>query len=179
MIRIWTGKKSDFLLAMLYFILYGTGIHILVSIKRAMKYDENVMIAITNPGSLLFSIGLLFFVMSPIGLYFRKIPKKLILNYDDRQMEIHKKRRKLIYDLNRVRYAKRETKFFFILEIHATFDTSRGGEIEKMATSIIVPNWGLSWNRKVMNELIEEFKKLEIQEIQKVSNTPISEYFYN
>lgn len=97
----------------------------------------------------------------------------------NRKLEIQKKGRNLKYDMDRIRFYKRNTTFFYILEIHATFESSRNGKFEKLATSIIVPNWGLSWNRTKMNEIVNELKAMKIEEIKNRPHIPISEYFYN
>jgi translation initiation factor 2 alpha subunit (eIF-2alpha) len=117
--------------------------------------------------------------MSPVWVYFRKVPKILKIDSSSKKLEIQKKRKTLKYNMDKIRFYKRKTKLFFILEIHATFESSRNGQFEKLATTIIVPNWGLSWNRKKMEEIVNEFKALDIEEINSRPNIPIYEYFYN
>jgi len=179
MIKTWKGKWSDLILVLVYFMLYSVGIHVLSSVRLAIRHNVPIMEQIKDPSNVFLSFALLFFFMSPVWVYFRKVPKKLIIDYTNSELFIHKKRRVLKYNMDKIRYAKRVTTFFYILEIHATFETSRNGEIEKLASSIIVPNWGLSWNKKTMNEIVKELDDLKVQEILDRPKLPISEYFYN
>lgn len=179
MIKTWKGKPIDFLLAFIYFILYSCVVTIQVAIKHSIKYDTDVILAIKNPNNYLFSFCFLFFFMSPVWVYFRKVPKLLKIDVANRKMEIHKRKRTLKYNLDKIRFYQRKTIFFFILEIHATFESSRNGEFEKLATSIIVPNWGMSWNKRKMEEIVEEFRTLDIEEIKNRPLLKLSEYFYN
>ncbi len=179
MIKTWKGKPTDLLLTLVYFILYGSGIHILVAIKHAVKHHKPIIHAITDPSSIILSFFLLFFVLSPVWVYFRKVPRLLKLDPINQKLEIQKRRKTLRYNTDKIRFYKRITKFFYILEIHATFHSSRNGEFEKMATSIIVPNWGLSWNKKKMDEIVQELKAMQVEEITSRPHIPIHEYFYN
>jgi len=179
MIKIWKGKSSDLLLVLLYFVLYSIGIHIIVTIRHSIKHDENIIESIKDPMNFLFTFGLLFFFMSPVWVYFRKVPKILKIDLQNKKLEIHKKRKTLKYNMDKIRFYKRPTSFFYILEIHATFESSRNRQFEKLATSIIVPNWGLSWNKTKMEEIVNEFRSLNIEEIKNRPQIPISEYFYN
>lgn len=81
--------------------------------------------------------------------------------------------------MDKIRFYKRVTSLFYILEIHATFESSRNEQFERLATSIIVPNWGLSWNKTKMEEIVTEFKNMNIEEIKNRPQLPIYEYFYN
>lgn len=179
MMKIWKGKSTDLYLAVLYFVLYSIGIHVIVAIRHSIKYDSDILHAIKNPLNFLLTFGLLFFFMSPVWVYFRKVPKMLRIDVNNQKLEIQKRSKTLNYNMDKIRYYKRNTTFFYILEIHATFETSRNGQIEKLATSIIVPNWGLSWNKNTMNEIINEFNNMNIEEIKNRPQVPIHEYFYN
>lgn len=179
MIKTWKGKSTDLFLATLYFILYAIVLHVLVTIKKSVKRDENIIEAIKNPGGFLLTFILLLVFMSPIWVYFRKVPKLLKIDSNEGKLVIQKKRKTLNYNLDKIRFYKRETTFLYILEIHATFESRKNGTFEKMATSIVVPNWGLSWNKKKMNEITQALTELKIEEIINKPNTSISEYFYN
>lgn len=179
MIKIWKGNSSDLLLVLLYFALYASGIHVLVTIRHSIKYHEDIIESLKDPFNFLSTICLVFFFMSPVWVYFRKVPKMLKIDPSSKKMEIQKKRKILKYNMDKIRFYKRPTRLFYILEIHATFESSRNGEFEKLATSIIVPNWGLSWNRIKMDEIVNELKTLNVEEIKSRPNIPISEYFYN
>jgi hypothetical protein len=179
MIKIWKGKSSDLLLVLLYFVLYTIGIHIIAAIRHSIKYDESIVESIKNPVNFLFTFGLLFFFMSPVWVYFRKVPKMLKIDLQNKMLVIHKKRKILQYNMDKIRFYKRVTSLFYILEIHATFESSRNEQFERLATSIIVPNWGLSWNKTKMEEIVTEFKDMNIEEIKNRPQLPIYEYFYN
>lgn len=179
MTKTWKGKRTDFLLILLYSLIQGIVIHILVSLRESMRvrHHQDFGEAFTNPGTFFISFIILLVVVSPVGIYFRKVPKQLLLDLTNRRLEIKKRRKKLGYNLDYIRFYQRQTLFFSILEIHATFETTRNGSVEKLATVIIVPNWGLSWNKKVLSEIVLELKQAQIPEIKNRPAIPISEYF--
>lgn len=177
--KTWKGKSSDVYLVVLYFSLYTLVIHILVAIRHSLRYNEDILRSIQDPFNFLFTFGLLFFFMSPVWIYFRKVPKSLTISSIERRLEIKKKNRILNYNMDKIRFYKRKTTFFYILEIHATFESSRRAPFEKLATSIIVPNWGLSWNRTKMEEIIEELKEMKVPEIEFRPYVSINEYLFN
>ena len=133
MIKIWKGKSSDLLLVLLYFALYASGIHILVTIKYSIKHHENIVESIKDPFNFLLTICLAFFFMSPVWVYFRKVPKILKIDSSTKKLEIQKKRKTLKYNMDKIRFYKRPTRLFYILEIHATFESPRNGEFEKIS----------------------------------------------
>ncbi|WP_300665236.1 hypothetical protein [Fluviicola sp.] len=150
MTKTWQGKRTDFLLILLYsLVTFFIGIIILL-------------------------VG-----VSPVWIYFRKVPKKLQLDLTNRKLEIKKRRKTLCYNMDYIRFYQRQTIFFFIFEIHATFETARNGSVEKLATVLIVPNWGLSWNKKVMTEIIHELKQAGVPEIKNRKAIPLSDYFHD
>lgn len=179
MTKTWQGKRTDFLLMFLYSLMQGVMIHTLISFGRSLKikYPQEFSEAFTDPATFFISMIFLLVVVSPIGIYFRKVPKKIQLDLTNRKLEIKKRRKTLRYNIDSIRFYQRQTLFFFILEIHATFETTRNGPVEKLATVIIVPNWGLSWNKKVMTEIIHELKQADVPEM-KTRNSPLlSDYF--
>lgn len=179
MTKTWKGKRTDFLLILLYSLVQGIIIHTFISWRQSIyiKHTQEFGEAFTNPGTLFISIITLLVIVSPVWIYFRKVPKQLLLDLTNRRLEIRKRRKKLGYNLDYIRFYQRQTIFFSILEIHATFETARNGSVEKLATVIIVPNWGLSWNKKVLSEIVLELKQAQIPEIKNRPAIPISEYF--
>lgn len=176
---MWKGKKVDLILVMIYFTVYAFGIHSLVTLKDAIENDVDFSKAIFDPFNILLAVFILMLCMSPAWVYFRKVPKMMTIDTFHRTLEIRKRKRTLKYNTDFIRFYQRQTTFFYILEIHATFDTRSKGKIEKMATSIIVPNWGLSWNKRVMIEVIDAFKSMDIEEINYRKHQSLSDYFYN
>lgn len=181
MTKSWQGKRTDFLVVLLYLLGQGVLIHVLVAFRQSLRvrHQQDFDEALTNPGTFVITIILLLVFVSPIGIYFKKVPRKLVLNLTDRKLELEKHGKTLRYNMDYIRFCQRSTTFFFILEIHATFQTSRNGPLEKLATVIIVPNWGLSWNKKVMTEIVREFKDAGIPEIFERKPISISDYFRN
>lgn len=179
MIKIWKGKSTDLLLVLLYFVIYASVIHIMGTIRHSIKYHKDIIESLKDPLNYLISLSLVFFFMSPVWVYYRKVPKILKIDSSTKKMEIQKRKKTLYYNMDKIRFFKRTTRLFYIIEIHATFESSRNGQIEKLATSIIVPNRGLSWNRKKMDEIVTEFKALNVEEIKSRPTIPISDYFYN
>lgn len=178
-IHTWKSKPSDLLLTIVYFVLYGVVIHCLTSVKQAIKYDRDIYTELKNPGYLLFSVIIVFFFMSPVWVYFRKVPKQMKLDLNTRKLEIRKRNRTLRYNMDKIRFYKRNMRFFTILEIHATFQLSNNKSVEKMATSVVVPNRGLSWNKKKMEEIAEVFRSNDIEEIANRPAVSVYDYFYN
>ncbi len=181
MTKTWQGKRTDFLLILLYSLVQGLIIHILVSWRQSIqiKYPQEFGEAFSNPGTFLITVVFLLFMTTPVWIYFRKVPKKFQLDLANRRLEIKKRRKTLGYNLDYIRFYKRQVVFFYILEIHATFQTARNGSVEKLATVIIVPNWGLSWNKKVMTEIVHELKLAGVPEIKTRKAIPLSDYFYD
>lgn len=177
--QTWKGKRTDLVLVLLYFMLYGFLVHLITTFRHAVKYHEDFSHAVGNPLNILLTCCLVFFFMSPVWVYFRKVPKSLMLDPENHRLEIKKRRKTYGYNTNKIRYYERNTPFFFILEIHATFPSSKGGEFERLANTIIVPNWGLSWNRKKMIAIVDALKAAQIPEIKTRTYIPISEYFYD
>lgn len=181
MTKIWKGKRTDFLLILLYSLVQGVIIHLLISFRQSLRirHPQEFNEALTNPGTFFMTLIILLIVVSPVGIYFRKVPKKLQLDLANRKLEIKKRKKTLRYEMDYIRFYQRQTMFFSILEIHATFQTARNGSVEKLATVIIVPNWGLSWNKKVLKEVVHELILADVPEIKTRKSIPLSEYFQN
>lgn len=179
MIKTWKGKSTDVLLVILYFLIYGIGFHIMLVLRQKRKHQSDFNFTLDNPFQYLLTFFLLFIFMSPTMVYFSKVPKMLEIDSLKRKLVLHKRSKKLGYNIDKIRYYKRETSIFFILEIHATFEVPQKAPFEKLATTIIVPNWGLSWNRKKMLEIVAELKALNVEEVKNRPQISISDYFYN
>ncbi|TNE52839.1 MAG: hypothetical protein EP338_13705 [Bacteroidetes bacterium] len=177
--KTWTGRKIDLLISLFYFLIYACMIHIMTSISRVIEDGKDLTEELSSPGNYLLSILLVFVFMSPIWVYFRKVPKRLSLNREQNKLEIEKRNRQLRYDLDRIKFHQRQTLLFSILEIHAKFSTPRLGEIEKMATSIVVPRWGLSWNQKTLRNIARELKASGVVELQNLPKKPVVSYWYD
>lgn len=179
MTTTWKGKKTDHLLSLLYLILYCLGVHVIIAFKQAVNQQTEFSLALRSPGNFFLTLIIVFIFMSPVWVYYRKVPKSLSIESDNRKLIVHKRRKTLRYDMDRIRFYKRLYPFFYILEIHATFQSSRRESFEKMACSIIVPNWGLSWNKRKMEEIVGTLKEQNIEEIKSRPYVPFSEYIYN
>lgn len=175
----WKGKPSDIVLVVIYFILYSIVLHIGFSINQSFKKGVDFMETALDPMEYLLMFGIMIVFMSPVGVYFSKVPKSLMFDTLNKKMEVRKRSKTLKYNTDKIRFFKRETQFFFILEIHATFINRKNEEFEKLATTIIVPNWGLSWNRKKMEEIISVFRNEGVGEIKFRPDTSLIDYFYN
>jgi hypothetical protein len=121
----WKGSKIDLLLFFLYFLIYITVIHTISTFRSSVKKSIPFSEALLNPTSFFLTFVLFLVFLSPFGIYFRKIPKKVILDESNRQLEIHKKGKKLVYNIDKIRFCQRNFKFFYVLEIHASFESSQ------------------------------------------------------
>ena len=117
--------------------------------------------------------------MSPIGVYFRKVPKSLQIDTTNKRLEIEKRNKKFGFNTDKIRFSRKITSLFYILEIHATVESTRNRSFEKRITTIIVPNWGLSWNKNKMEEIVDVMHNMNIEEFQNKSRVHISHYFYD
>jgi hypothetical protein len=117
--------------------------------------------------------------MSPIGVYFRKVPKSLKIDTTNKRLEIEKRNKKFGFNTDKIRFSRKRTSLFYILEIHATVESTRNHSFEKHITTIIVPTWGLSWNIKKMNEIVCVMKAMNIEEFENTKRMHISHYFFD
>lgn len=179
MILTWKGRKTDLLLVLIYFSMYSMGIHFVNSLNQSLKGRVDFSEALRNPGNILLSLVIVFFFMSPVWIYYKKVPRTIRIDLPNRRLSIEKRRKTLRYDMDRIRFYQRNYPFFQILEIHATFESSRRGSFEKMACSIVVPKWGLSWNKRKLEEVGRALHKEGVEEIKTRPEVPFWEYLYN
>ncbi len=94
-------------------------------------------------------------------------------------MEIAKRKRTLRYDLERTRFCVFRKPLFVILEIHLSFENSRGQMIEKLGTSIVAPKWGLSINERTIKDVSERLRAMGVEEIKDRRAKSLYEYLYD
>lgn len=189
MVKVWKGRITDRILSIFYllglsliFCLCLTLSFFSFKTRRRLNLPEFSVKAFTE---LLFS-PVIFFVFNGLFILicgwfwfacFKHIPKKVIIDSDNKLLIIQKQNRSLRYNLDRIRFYKRESKFYYLIEIHASFDFLRQGETEKLATCIITPNFGFSWKKRKMEEITSELINQGVKEIPLRPYTPIYEYF--
>ncbi|MGV3632703.1 MAG: hypothetical protein ACO1O6_15975 [Bacteroidota bacterium] len=163
MAKTWKGKKTDFLLVMLYFLIFVLVAHIGSSIRTALKHHENILDAVLSFPHFLIVLGIFILLFSPVLIYFKKIPRSFTIDVSSNKLSIDKRRKKS-YNLNldAISYFQHTFPFYSILEIYAEFDGSRGQIINKRVYTLVVPNFGLSWNRKVINEIEKTLKEANV-----------------
>ncbi|MCR9173472.1 MAG: hypothetical protein NXI10_13305 [bacterium] len=107
------------------------------------------------------------------------MPKSIAIDSENNRLIINKRGKSLKYNLDKTRFYRTKKGIFYILEIHATFYSKRIGEFEKMATSIVVPTKGLSWNRAKLDDISEILIQMNVEEIKSRPAIPLSKYLYN
>ncbi len=147
--------------------------------RQSIKHGKDFVQEILNTSSFIFMLVLFFVIMSPIGVYFRKVPKSLKIDTTNKRLEIEKRNKKFGFNTDKIRFSRKRTSLFYILEIHATVESTRNHSFEKHITTIIVPTWGLSWNIKKMNEIVCVMKAMNIEEFENTKRMHISHYFFD
>ncbi|WP_341904732.1 hypothetical protein [Fluviicola taffensis] len=179
--REWNRKRVDLIILLIYIILFSMAMHIAGSFNR--KHHDQTPIAdkLMNPFHYLMSLVLTLIFLSPFSFYFKKVPKRLAIDAESGKLQIKKRSstKPLNFDLNRITYYSESTKFFCILEIYSEVTTSRGITMNKRFTSIVVPAFGFSWNRKVIKEITEYLKELHVQVEENPQKRTIWEHIYN
>ena len=168
MVKEWKGRKSDIFVAYGIYLLFVLFVHVATSIKHSLKHDEDLVDNILSIWRFLGVSFLLSLFMSPLWIYLRKVPKSISIDFDTRKLSITRKRRKksATLDLDQIRYAYHAASLFSVIEIHASFTSSRGHKLEKILSTIMVPNKGMSWNQQVLKEIAGTLDEL---------NVPVSE----
>ncbi|WP_341901835.1 hypothetical protein [Fluviicola taffensis] len=65
-----------------------------------------------------------------------------------------------------------------MIELQRSFRSSRGHVLQKRLSSIIDPNNGLSWDKKVLKEIVETLDELKVSE-NNASPRGFWEYIYD
>jgi hypothetical protein len=130
----------------------------------AQKYDEPLTGRLYSPGHFIAVFLLLSLFMSPLWVYFRKVPKLITIDGINRNFHLQRKRKSSVYDLtlDQISFASMYKPLYAVLEIYGTFQSSRGHTLEKRIATIIVPNKGMSWNAKVLKEIDTELSDLNV-----------------
>ena len=175
----WKRKPIDFLLVFIYLILYVVLARILGVFKAYAKRGIPLAETLKDPSGYVFTFIACLVVMSPAGVYFRKVPASLRIDPAEKSMEIAKRKKTLHYDLERTRFCIFRKPLFMILEIHISFENSRGEEIEKLGTSIVVPRWGLSINEQTILDVAERLREIGVEEIKDRRSKSLYDYWYD
>lgn len=170
--REWIGRKSDLFVAIGMFLLFVLVVHILASFDYGSTRLRSSHRSFRNePIDNFFSISQFFFVLliltmlvSPLWVYFRKIPNFISIDMVKRTLQVRYKtgNKSLMLDLNSVSYAYHADGMFSVIELHGSFTTSRGLEVRRRMSTMIVPHKGLSWNQEVLEEIVETLKELNV-----------------
>ncbi|MCE2713031.1 MAG: hypothetical protein LW688_10895 [Cryomorphaceae bacterium] len=175
----WKRKSIDFLLIFIYFIGYVILARILSVFQVYLKRDIPLAETLTDSSGYVYTFLACIVFMSPAGVYFRKVPACLRIDPYSKSMEIAKRKRTLRYDLERTRFCVFRKPLFVILEIHLSFENSRGQMIEKLGTSIVAPKWGLSINERTIKDVSERLRAMGVEEIKDRRAKSLYEYLYD
>ncbi len=176
---LWKRRSIDFLLVFVYFLLFVCLARVVTVLQVYAKRDIPLAETLTDPSGYFFTFIVCLVFMSPAGVYFRKVPKELRVDSSAKSMEISKRKRTLHYDLERTRFCVFTKPLFVILEIHISFENSRGEEIEKLGTSIVVPRWGLSINERTIKDVAERLREIGVEEIRDRRAKSLYDYWYD
>lgn len=180
-LKQWERKPIDFIILLLYIGLFSLGMHVVSSIRRR-AYDETPLAdKLLNPFHYVMSLVLTLIFLSPFSFYFKKVPKRLVIDAEAGKLQIKKRRnaKPLNFDLNRITYYSSSTRFFCVLEIYSEVTTSRGAILNKRFTSIVVPAFGFSWNKKVIREITAYLEELQVPAEENPQKRTIWEHIYN
>ncbi len=186
--KTWKGKGSDFPIAMLYFIGFVLFVHVASSLNigRRHRYhysahEENVMDNLLSFPHFLLILAVMSIFISPVWIYFRKAPKSLTIDVPSNKLLIQKRTRKKSFNFNldAISYFQHTFPFYSILEIYAEFEGSRGQIINKRVYTLVVPNWGLSWNKKVIDDIEKSLREVQVPVNRSFKLKNFWEYLYD
>lgn len=177
----WTRKQVDLIVLLIYMLLFSMGMHISGALKRWRRDQIPLIDQLLNPFHYLMCVLITIIILSPFSFYFKKVPKSLIIDPESRKLQIQKRRnsKPLNFDIDRITYHSESTRLFCILEIYSEVTTSRGITSNKRFTSIVVPAFGFSWNKRVMKEIATSLKELNVSIEENPTRRTIWEHIYN
>jgi hypothetical protein len=179
--RVWERKRIDILILMLYVLLFSAGMHINSTLKNRKHSHMELTDRLLDPFSFCLCLFISILIMSPFTFYYKKVPRKLVINPEERHLQILKKRnsKPLNFDLDRITYYSESHFFFTTLEIYSEFTSSRGVVMNKRFTGIVVPSFGFSWNKKIIRQITNTFKEQNVQIEKNPDKIGIWEQIYN
>lgn len=158
---VWEGKKIDFAILTLYFILLNSSL-ILIYYFLSPYFDESEFPFLR----FMTEIGGFFILLSTIAfiIYWGRIPEKITLDETKNRLYILNKRSKKErqFDLDHISYFYQDATLFSVLEINAFFVNSRGKKLDLNVSRIVVLNYGLSWNKAKLQDIEFNFKSIDI-----------------
>gem|GEM_PF-2048852 len=175
----WRRKRIDFLLVIIYLIVYVILARILSVFQAYLKRGIPLAETLKDPSGYFFTFIACLVFMAPAGVYFRKVPASWRIDPFTKSMEITKRKKTLRYDLERTRFCVFRKPLFVILEIHISFENSRGETIEKMGTSIVVPKRGLSINEQTIKDVAKRLREAGVEEITDRRAKSLYDYWYD
>lgn len=180
-INQWERKRADLIILLLYLFVFSLGMHIVSSLRRRAYEEVSIADKLLNPFHYFASLFITLIFLSPFSFYFKKVPRKLVIDAEAGKLQIQKRRnaKPLNFDLSRITYYSASTRFFCILEIYSEVTTSRGISMKKRYTSIVVPAFGFSWNKKVIREISTNLDQLGVPLEENPQQRTIWEHIYN
>jgi hypothetical protein len=122
--KTWKGKKTDFILVMLYFLIFALVAHTGSSIKSALKHHENIWDELFSFPHFLLVLCIFIVFLSPVWIYFRKIPRSVSIDPASNKFSIDKRKKKSFnLNLDAISCFQRtfqfSWKFMLSLKVHA------------------------------------------------------------
>lgn len=166
---------------MLYVLLFSGGMHISSVLKNRKHSHLELIDRLLDPFSFFMCLFISILLMSPFTFYYKKVPRKLTVNLEERRLQIIKKRnsKPLNFDFDRISYYSQSYFFFTTLEIYSEFTSSRGVIMNKRFTGIVVPSFGFSWNKKTIRQITDTFKEQNVPIEKNPDKISIWEQIYN
>lgn len=179
--KSWKGKNTDFILVMIYFLAFALFVHVASAIRTALKQDENIMEEILSFPHFLMVLGIFLIFLSPVWIYFRKIPRGITIDAASNKFSIDKRNKKKDYNLrlDAMSYFQHTFPLYSILDIYAEFEGSRGQLIHKRVYTLVVPNFGLSWNKKVIDDIEKTLRESDVPVNRAFKLKSFWEYIYD
>ena len=166
MTKTWKRKATDGFLVFIYYLLTVVIFHIYVSFHEERHQHTTFADRVFNPWSLLLALVILTLIYSPVWAYFDKIPKAIIIDAENRELSITRRRRSKskVFHLDNTSFHFQQSAFYSVLSIYAHFMGSRGQQLRKRSATVMVPAFGLSFNSRVLAEVVQELKALNVAE---------------
>jgi hypothetical protein len=163
----WKGKKSDKWVMLGIVVLTIVVFHMVLSFpsaRRRHRYNETWTENVQSPMYMFFSVVIILIFGSPVWAFRRRVPKRINLNKESRQITVVSRRKKktITVDLEAISYNLVEDSLYTVLEFYYHFETARGVQITKLLRTVLVPNVGMGIDRKALREIVRELDQLNV-----------------
>lgn len=162
MLMEWKIKNTGRLFYLLLFTSFCFGIVMLYAIYVSIKYGVNLKIVLLGFSIFGFLFVLAWLFTFPILILRKKIPKRITLDTEAKQLVLHYRKKETKFKLESLAYNAHHYKYHSTLNLYFVYRSSRGHWIHKRAISLIGVHKNIGWHSKLIHDIDNQFIELEI-----------------